>query len=46
MELGIFLQLVGIALSIVIAILVKHNGDRQVSEIMAINELILAKVAP
>ena len=46
MELGIVLQLVGIVLSIVIAIMVKRNGDRQVREIMAINKLILAEVDP
>ena len=44
MELGIVLQLVGIVLSIVIAIMVKRNGDRQVRDIMAINEHILNKV--
>ena len=44
MELGIVLQLVGILLSIVIAIMVKRNGDRQVREIMAINARILGKV--
>ena len=44
MELGIALQIVAIILSIVIAIMVKRNGDRQVQEIMAINERILGKV--
>jgi len=44
MELGIALQIVAIILSIVIAIMVKRNGDRQVREIMAINERILGKV--
>ena len=46
MDLGIVLQLVGIVLSIVIAIMVKRDGDRQVREIMAINKLILAEVDP
>ena len=46
MELGIVLQIVGIVLSIVIAIMVKCNGDRQVREIMAINKRILAEVDP
>ena len=44
MELGIALQIVGIVLSIVIAIMVKRNGDRQVREIMAINARILGEV--
>ena len=44
MELGITLQLVGIVLSIIIAIMVKRNGDRQVREIMAINQRILGEV--
>ena len=44
MELGIVLQIVGIVLSIVIAIMVKRNGDRQVRDIMAINARILGKV--
>ena len=44
MELGIALQIVAIILSIVIAIMVKRNGDRQGREIMAINERILGKV--
>lgn len=44
MELGIALQIVAIILSIVIAIMVKRNGDRQVREIMAINARILGKV--
>jgi hypothetical protein len=44
MELGIALQIVAIILSIVIAIMVKRNGDRQVREIMAINTRILGKV--
>ena len=44
MELGIVLQIVGIVLSIVIAIMVKRNGDRQVREIMAINMHILGQV--
>ena len=44
MELGIALQIVAIVLSIVIAVMVKRNGDRQVREIMAINHRILGKV--